>query len=386
MRIRILYIIIIALVLPCSMQAQKKKKVARRPVAAAKPEPVEDPRLAEMRELTQQIVFIDSVVVEKGQLLSAIRLTQESGSLSTYDQFFKAQSNPDWYLFLNELANKCYYAQEDAQGRQQLFTSDKLGGEWSNPMSLRGIDESYVAPNYPFMMADGITFYFAAQGEESIGGYDIFATRYDSENGQFLKPENIGMPFNSEANDYMYAIDEPNNIGFFVTDRRQAADKVCVYIFIPPKTRLTYGTDKYSESQLRGLADISCIADTWVDKKEREQAMKRLKLMESSQQLQKRPEIEFVINDKTTYTSLSQFHSQESRNLYKKLSEAEKKSADIQAYLEKSRTYYGKAFEEDKKALQSEIIEAEKQLEQLSASIKSLRKRIRNTEIKSLNQ
>lgn len=93
--------------------------------------------------------------------------------------------------------------------------------------------EGYKSVNYPFMMPDGTTFYFAATGEESIGGYDIFVTRFDSESGSFLKAENIGMPFNSTANDYMYAIDEFNDIGWFATDRSQPEGKVCIYIFIP---------------------------------------------------------------------------------------------------------------------------------------------------------
>ena len=56
------------------------------------------------------------------------------------------------------------------------------------------------------MLSDGLTLYFAAQGPESIGGYDIFMTTYDAAEGRFLKPENIGMPFNSTANDYAWLL------------------------------------------------------------------------------------------------------------------------------------------------------------------------------------
>ena len=82
---------------------------------------------------------------------------------------------------------------------QQLYTSDKLGDEWSQPLLLEGINEGISEAAYPFMLTDGTTFYFAGKGDESIGGYDIFMTRYNSQTGRFLNPENIGMPFNSEA-------------------------------------------------------------------------------------------------------------------------------------------------------------------------------------------
>ena len=97
------------------------------------------------------------------------------------------------------MGNKAYFSQPDDSLKQQLCTSDLLGGEWSKPQLLNGISEGISETAYPFMLADGLTFYFAGKGEESIGGYDIFMTRYDAHNNSFLKPENIGMPFNSEA-------------------------------------------------------------------------------------------------------------------------------------------------------------------------------------------
>ena len=38
-------------------------------------------------------------------------------------------------------------------------------------------------------------------------------------------PENVGMPFNSPYNDYMYVIDEFNDLGWFASDRYQPEGK-----------------------------------------------------------------------------------------------------------------------------------------------------------------
>ncbi|MFR3186749.1 MAG: hypothetical protein ACLTOV_01045 [Phocaeicola sp.] len=43
----------------------------------------------------------------------------------------------------------------------------------------------------------------------------------------------MGMPFNSPYNDYMYALDDFNNLGWFATDRFQPEGKVCIYVFAP---------------------------------------------------------------------------------------------------------------------------------------------------------
>ena len=385
MNIKTIAIIALALLVPLSMQAQKKKKVIKRPIAVVPEEPAEDPRLTEMRELTQQIIFFDSVVVEKNHFLSAIRLHPESGRLSSFNDFFRVQGTPDGYVYLNEMGNKCYFSDVSDDGGLRLFTSDKLGSEWSSPTPLKGISEGISESNYPFMMADGTTFYFAAKGEESIGGYDIFMTRYDAEDGRFFKPENIGMPFNSEANDYMYAIDETNNIGYFVTDRRQPEDKVCVYMFIPPTTRRNYNVESLSDEQLRGYADISRIADTWGNGKERKLALERLNSLQETGREENKPEMTFVINDQTTYTSVSQFRHPDSKGLYAELLEAKRQLEDTQVLLEKSRNYFAKASADDKQTLRPEILDAEKKLERLIADTKSLEKRIRNAENSIIN-
>ena len=385
MNIKTIAIIALALLVPLSMQAQKKKKVIKRPIAVVPEEPAEDPRITEMRELTQQIIFFDSVVVEKNHFLSAIRLHPESGRLSSFNDFFRVQETPDGYVYLNEMGNKCYFSDVSDDGGLRLFTSDKLGSEWSSPTPLKGISEGISEANYPFMMADGTTFYFAAKGEESIGGYDIFMTRYDAEDGRFFKPENIGMPFNSEANDYMYAIDETNNIGYFVTDRRQPEDKVCVYMFIPPTTRRNYNVESLSDEQLRGYADISRIADTWGNGKERKLALERLNSLQETGREENKPEMTFVINDQTTYTSVSQFRHPDSKGLYAELQEAKRQLEDTQVLLEKSRNYFAKASADDKQTLRPEILDAEKKLERLIADTKSLEKRIRNAENSIIN-
>ena len=376
-----LSLIAFTLLLSFPMQAQKKKAVVKKAPVVVVEEPQEDPRITEMREATQQIVFVDSAVVAKEDFLSVIQLNPESGKVDTYDHFFRSEGHSDSYVFINEMGNKCYFSDENANGQMRLYTLDKLGEDWSDPLALKGINDGISEANYPFMMNDGTTFYFAAKGKESIGGYDIFVTRADSENGQFLKPENIGMPFNSEANDYMYVIDELSNIGYFVTDRRQPAGKVCIYVFIPPTSRRIYNSDAYTDEQLRGFADISRIANTWGKGTERKQALERLKAMgASSAAKQSKSAISFVINDRITYTDISQFKDTESADLYREYLNTQKQLKEMEQLLEKSRNFYAKAKPEDKRVLRTEILDAEKQFVRLTADVKTLEKRIRKAE------
>ena len=386
MTLRKIAIYALALLLPLSVGAQKKKKrVIKKPVVEIE-ETQEDPRITNMREMTQRIIIIDSIVVDKDQVLAQIRLSTETGSLMPSEQLFK--KSQDGILFLNEMGNKAYFSQPDDSLRQQLFTSDKIGGEWSTPTLLKGISEGINEASYPFMMADGITFYFAGRGEESIGGYDIFMTRFDARSGQFLKPENIGMPFNSEANDYLYVIDEFSNIGYFVTDRRQPDGKVCIYIFIPTETRSTYDTSKYTEDQIRNFADIIRISDTWGKGTERQAALQRLKDINTvEKQSHQGPSVDgqLIINDALTYSSASDFRSAEAAALYGQLIKVRQRIADLRTQLEKARIYYHKADAAERQTLQKEILSGENELLQLYSTIRELEKQIRQTELKVMN-
>ena len=388
MTIKKIAILSLALLLPLTIEAQKKKKrVVKKPPVEVVEEPEEDPRITNMREMTQQIVIIDSIVTDKDKFLASYRLSSETGSLTTTSQFFGKQL--DGYAFLNEMGNKVYFSQPDNNDRLWLYTCDKLGNSWSETTRLQGLDEGISEVSYPFMLNDGITLYFAAKGDESIGGYDIFFTRYDSRSTRFLKPENMGMPFNSEANDYMFAIDEQNRIGYFVSDRRQPEDKVCVYIFVPSDTRRTYDSSVYSEQQIRDFADIISIADTWGNGSERKAALERLKnisTVQTASNSQIPTHKTLVINDQLTYSDYSDFRSLEARGLYDQLLKSRQRQENLNNELYKSRERYAKGNEAEKKLLSPTILHNEEQLFQLNKDIRSLEKRIRNAENAAIQQ
>ena len=73
--------------------------------------------------------------------------------------------------------------------------------------------------NYPYMLSDGVTLYFASKDTNGLGGYDIYVTRYNTHTNTYTTPENLGFPYNSSANDYLMVIDELQQVGYFATDR-----------------------------------------------------------------------------------------------------------------------------------------------------------------------
>lgn len=343
-----------------------------------------DPRIESMTASTQKVMFIDSIVTDKNTFLQKYRLNSEAGSLHKYDELFSNATGTNSYVHINEMGNKCYYPLGDTT-QMRLYTSDMLDGQWTEPTELDGIYDAdrFHSLNFPFVMADGTTLYFAARGSESIGGYDIFVTRFDSETGTYLKPENIGMPFNSEANDYMYAIDELDSIGWFVTDRNQPEGKVCIYIFLPSDTRRTYQDSGYTDEQITSLARINRIADTWDNKTARSAALQRLRNITSEQKSNTGTNrMRFIINDRTIYTSVSDFRSKQNAERYEQLQSTKANLNALGKALDKARNYYATANGDERRELKDEIIKSEKQYESLEKQIRQTEKEIRNSENK----
>ena len=376
--------------LPSSMDAQKKKVISKtkaKPKVSVVDAEFEE-RLENMRNSTQQVMFIDSVIVKKSQLLSSLNIPDEAGSVESYNKFFNTTSQANAVVYVNQLRNKCVFS-KFADGGWDLYSSEMIGGKWSRPIPLKGLDilGDDVDINWPFMLADGNTLYFAAKGEESIGGFDIFMTRYDETTQSFLKPENVGMPFNSTDNDYFYIVDEYDGIGWFATDRNQQEGQVCIYSFLLNDVRENYVVDDYSPEQLRQLSEIHSISQTWTSVHARNNALELLSDVYKRKFTQKKKnDFTFVINDKLTYTTLTDFRSPDAAEKYVNLNELLRKKNKLDASVDRARIAYPTARQPQREQYKKQLLAAEKQSEKYEIEIANLTKEIRRIELTKLGK
>ncbi|MCI5505518.1 MAG: hypothetical protein MR421_03575 [Prevotella sp.] len=383
------YILFTALMMamPISMDAQKKRSA---PKTKAKPTVVDkefELRLDGMRAATQKVMFVDSVVVSKSRLLKSLNIPDEAGSIVDYNTFFKETDQPNAVVYLNQLKNKCVFSKYVNKG-WDLYSSELIGGKWAKAIPLKGLDVigDDVDINWPFLLSDGVTLYFAAKGDESIGGFDIFMTRYDESTDRYLKPENIGMPFNSTANDYFYIVDEYDGYGWFATDRHQPKDKVCIYSFILNNVRENYNPDDYSPEQLKQLSELHSISMTWTDKGRRTYAQEQLAEIAKRKYSQvKKNDFKFVINDKFTYTTLTDFRSVEAAEKYAILYDIMSKKTKLDNSVERARNAFPTAKSKQKEEYRKQLLAAEKQSEKYELEIEDLTKEIRSIELKKLS-
>lgn len=217
-------------------------------------------------ERVEKLVILDSIAVPKEDFFKAYKLPFSAGTLSTADQIpFRNQNTGDLnYVFTNEGEDFKMWAALDSAGNYTIRESIRLtDGNWQQPTDTPDILNNGGDAIYPFMMSDGVTLYYASDNEESLGGYDIFVVSRDAADGEYLQPQNIGMPYNSPYDDYLLAIDELNGVGWWATDRNQLGNDLTVYLFKVNDLRANY--DPEETEDLSEKAWLSDWRSTWGD-------------------------------------------------------------------------------------------------------------------------
>lgn len=359
-----------------STQAQKKKVVKKKETKAkvvATDKKVDNSLFASMLPNTDKLLVIDSVVVDKDSFLKHLDLQNENG-------YVGIENDNAW--FINALKNKKIYASGDSLSGRKLILAYYVNSKWDDRRSISELNTLFSDINFPFLIPDATTLFFSAKGHNSIGGFDIYTTRLDVDNGGFYIPDNYGLPYNSTANDYFLAIDERNNLGWLVSDRYQPEDKVCIYIFVPNKNRVKLAQEGFDNNTIKKLAQLNSIQDTW-NFGDKQEAMRNLERLRNQRNIgnKGRESVLFIVNDKIKYTSLSQFKSNKSKQLFAKLEDNKQLVAKQKTELENLRIQYKQANKAKQLSLKQDILFIEKQLMKYQLEQKELEQNIRELEL-----
>lgn len=328
----------------------------------------------------EMVNVIDSVVLDKKDFLSIYRLGK-SGSLSYYNDFFKTSGEHYGIVYRTQLGNTIIYGDRNSEGGMDLYKSYYDGEHWSKRERLPDVVNKGFFQNYPFMMSDGLTIYYASQCDESIGGYDIFVTAYNTNTDTYMQPENIGMPFNSVFNDYMLVIDEDNDLGWFASDRYQPEGKVCIYVFVPNERKDTYDPNDTDMTVLKKAASLLGFHDVQPSKDVVADGLERLKDVLSDENVSKTRDFEFVIDDNRIYTSIYDFMSKDAQLFFKQW---QQKCVDVEQMkqkLDEARIEYHNSDATKRKQMTNSILDMERRVSDMESEIKELEVMIRNAEI-----
>lgn len=289
-----------------------------------------------MMERVERLEIIDSLTVDSVEFFRHYRLSREAGRICSGAE---AGIEGATMVFMPQTGREMFWtAVSDSTQAPALMCAGILDDgsvENSEPADIYPEAEALA---FPFLMPDGVTLYFAAKSPASLGGYDIFMTRR-TDDGEYLQPQNIGMPYNSPANDYLLAIDEATGTGWWATDRFAPEGKVTIYTFIPSNMRVNVEPDA---PDLASRARVTSIAATQEPGKDYDALRRQLGEMTRSDGQNDRHKVDFLMamGNGNVYHRLSDFKNPEARRAMENLLGIDDEITAITSDLESLREKY----------------------------------------------
>ncbi len=113
-------------------------------------------------------------------------------------------------------------------GRDIYVSQRKKDGTWGEPQNLGASINTKFDKESPFISIDGKNLYFSSNGEESMGGFDIFVAYKDAQ-GKWSKAKNLGYPINSCGDDLYYSTTIDGYKGYFTSYRAEGKGEKDLY-------------------------------------------------------------------------------------------------------------------------------------------------------------
>ena len=105
-------------------------------------------------------------------------------------------------------------------GGYDLYMSVLSSDGWTSGINLGSRINSSFDEITPFLAFDGRTLYFSSNRLSSMGGHDIFTSRFNERELKWNVPENLALPINSAGDDVHYRISPNGQSAHFNSDRK----------------------------------------------------------------------------------------------------------------------------------------------------------------------
>ncbi len=127
-----------------------------------------------------------------------------------------------------------YFAAEmkGGKGGKDIWsiTQDEKG-EWGDPKNLGDAVNTKFDEINPYLFFDDQTLFFASQGHNSMGGFDIFKTdRFDAAMA-WSKPANVGYPLNTAFDDKFFCLLADGKTGYVSAHKKDGIGETDIYKF-----------------------------------------------------------------------------------------------------------------------------------------------------------
>ena len=137
-------------------------------------------------------------------------------------EFAKSIYAPDWNDVL-------YYSAEGPSGTRDIMMTMLDDTVWTVPVPVVELSDPSADEIYPILSPDGKTMFFASNGLYGVGGYDLYKSVWDDQRKRWSAPQNMGFPYSSPSDDFLYVESEDGDYALFASNRECGKDSVYVY-------------------------------------------------------------------------------------------------------------------------------------------------------------
>lgn len=122
-----------------------------------------------------------------------------------------------------------YFVRDTKNYKSNIYYSRYFHGEWTTPQAVASVNTRF-GEMAPFLHPDGRSLFFASEGHNGMGGYDIFVCRRLL-NGTWSEPVNLGTPVNTEKNEISFVVSSDGKKCYVSSDRDGGFGGYDIYVF-----------------------------------------------------------------------------------------------------------------------------------------------------------
>ncbi|MFC2080128.1 hypothetical protein ACFLRQ_01500 [Bacteroidota bacterium] len=113
-------------------------------------------------------------------------------------------------------------------GFQIMLAKKGRSGKWVdiNPIDEINTDQNEILPYFDPIGQD---IYFASDGHEGLGGFDLYRSHYDEDLDKWSYPVNLGFPINSVLDDYLFLPGRDLGMAMLFSGRQMMESSVALY-------------------------------------------------------------------------------------------------------------------------------------------------------------
>lgn len=162
-------------------------------------------------------------------------------------------------VYIPKDATSVYFSTPDGSGSRNIYVTNATDTLWTAPDLLGEAMFSAGNEIFPMLSADGRKLYFASDGLYGMGGYDLYFSVWDEESSSWGEPQNMGFPYSSPADDFLYIDTEDGKYSIFASNRGCAEGTVNIYVLeyeeIPMRKSIR------DVAALKKLSDLNPVSD-----------------------------------------------------------------------------------------------------------------------------